>query len=75
MTTSALTTAAIAAATVFWATPAGALVDVRFERWTQFSRTVPRDVVAPVESVVTFIVEFDATATAGAKPMSGADAR
>jgi hypothetical protein len=52
-------------AALLWAAPVAAVVDIRHERWTQFSRTVPRDLVAPVDSVAGFIVEFDATSTAG----------
>jgi len=63
---------ALAVLAVLWGAPAAAVVDIRFERWTQFSRTVPRDVVAPVDSVAGFIVEFDATATVGdSDPMRG----
>ena len=43
---------------------AGAVVDVRFERWEILATAVPRDVVPPVDSTIAISVEFDATATA-----------
>jgi hypothetical protein len=48
-----------------WTTPCRAVVDVRFERWQILASAVPRDVVAPLDSFVSILVEFDARATAG----------
>jgi hypothetical protein len=47
-----------------WASSAGAVTNIRFERW-EVAKGIRRDVVAPIDSVSGLSVSFDAIVTAG----------